>query len=83
MLQYIVVGRFFKLRIMKPEEKAKELSIKLCSPLDVFKPNLASNNKAIICVNEIIKVLNNEDIEGYSQDLIYYWQEVIEEIAKL
>jgi len=35
---------------MSPKEKALELSIKMCSPLDVFKPNLASNKKALIAV---------------------------------
>ncbi|HSE99930.1 MAG TPA: hypothetical protein VLA48_03455 [Nitrososphaeraceae archaeon] len=31
---------------------------------------------SLIVVEEILIVLESNDIEGYSQDLIYFWQEV-------
>jgi len=74
---------------MSPKEKALELSIKMCSPLDVFKPNLASNKKAIIAVNELIestfsvKWYDNNDIIPANYLLTEYWQEVKQEIEKL
>lgn len=31
---------------------------------------------SLIVVEEVLIVLDSNDIEGYSQDLIYFWQEV-------
>jgi len=74
---------------MTPKEKAEELSIKMCSPHDVFKPNLASNRKALIAVDELIestfskKWYDNNDIITADYLLTEYWEEVKKEIKKL
>lgn len=67
---------------MTPQEKALEL-------VDIFtftcrECDYEDNAKcALIAVDEILDILNDNDITGYSQDLIYYWQEIKLEIKKL
>lgn len=81
---------------MTLKEKALELSIKMCSPSDVFKPNSASKIKAIICVkNEYHSnrqlLLNLESSLEISERIYMYRlktsleeeQLLIEEIKKL
>lgn len=68
---------------MSPKEKALELSIKMCSPLDVFKPNLASNKKAIIAVDEILDTLKSCWDEQGALNMYNYYNEVKQEIEKL
>jgi hypothetical protein len=62
---------------MTPKEKAVELSIKMCSSLDVFKPNLASIRRSLIAVDEI---LNLDSGNSSDKD---YWKEVKQELEKL
>lgn len=68
---------------MNPKEKALELSIKMCSHLDVFKPNLASNKKALIAVNEILDTLKSCWDEQGALNMYNYYNEVKQEIEKL
>jgi hypothetical protein len=74
---------------MTPKEKALELSIKFCSPSDVFKPNIGSKRQALICVNEIISIC---PYQNYKETLcpydgaelsVDYWEEVKQEIELL
>ncbi len=77
---------------MTPKEKALELSIKMCSPIDVFKPNLSSNRKAILAVNRNIEMFTDlvNKMDNFSNDsrqviwkLIEDEQNVKEELEKL
>jgi hypothetical protein len=77
---------------MIPKQKALELSIKMCSPIDVFKPNLASNRKAIVAVNRNIEMFTDlvngmDDFSNESRQVIWQLiedeQNVKEELEKL
>lgn len=73
---------------MTPKIKAKELFKKFSKGKDDHGWSLCEFDScakqcALISVDEILNVLDNNDIQGYSQDLIYYWQEVKQEIEKL
>ena len=94
MLQYIVVGRFFKSRIMNPEIKAKELVSKMYgSEIEDFEAVAyhfhdgftIALDSAIIAVNLLIEHSNNI---AMIYDLSFdkstsYWNKVKEELEKL
>lgn len=42
---------------MTPKEKAIELAIEFCNEIDIVKPNKSSIKKAIICVDELMKII--------------------------
>jgi hypothetical protein len=71
---------------MTPKEKAIELSIKFCNHQDVFKPNISSNRKAIICVDEIMMECSNwtggSMDNGWDTKRFDYWEEVKKELEK-
>jgi len=77
---------------MSPKQKALELSIKMCSLLDVFRPNLGSNRKAIVAVNRNIEMFTDlvngmDDFSNESRQVIWQLiedeQNVKEELEKL
>jgi len=71
---------------MQPDEKAKELAIKFCSPSDVFKPNIASIRNATKCVSTMIDALivyYGIDIMEEESMYINYWRQVKDELEKL
>jgi len=68
---------------MNPKEKAIDLSIKMCSPHDIFKPNLSSNRNALIAVDELINATKLHDLTIYQHGRTYYWEQVKLELEKL
>lgn len=64
---------------MTAKEKAEELAIKMCSSMDVFKPNPRSKRSALIAVDEILKVIEDNSLE-YEDN---YWVQVRLEIELL
>ena len=85
MLQYIVVGRFFKSRIMTPSKKAIELY-----EMFYFAPDedgFHSQNKyrakvqATLCCSEIIKLIKESSLDG--GNTLKWWGKVVENISKL
>lgn len=68
---------------MNAKEKALELSIKMCSKSDVFKPNTASKRKAIMLVDEIIKENKLFPYNTIFYERIEFWKQVKIEIKNL
>ena len=67
---------------MTPKEKAKELVDKMMN--EQFNTEEISQAKqcALICVNEILHELEEEE-DGYRMDRVEYWEQVKQEIEKL
>ena len=74
---------------MTPKEKAKYLALKFTNNTDVFKPNLASIEKALLCVDEIQSFIPYETykdtISPYdgAELSTNYWDEVKHELSLL
>ena len=77
---------------MTPKEKAKELVYKyrneITSFLDDNKKKLNAIRCALVAVNEILQIFNNEwtKLDFWTEEIngtINYWQEVKKELEKL
>jgi hypothetical protein len=67
---------------MTPKKKAKELVDKFDELLTYLESKSKAKDCALIAVDEILKVCENE-ISHCSDKTYFYWQEVKQEIEKL